>query len=353
MKKNKGILIIVLILVVVAAGLFFTDTYSTLKKSESDFGVVDTASVTKIFIADRNSHEVTLVKNENGSWLVNGAAAQTEKVAAFLKTLTDLKVRNPVPLAARNNVITRMATLAKKVEIYQVQPRINLFNAIRLFPREKLVKTYYVGDVTPDNQGTFMLMEGAESPFVVHIPGFRGFIAARYSALDYEWRDYTVFKAGIGEISKVKLEFPSEPLQSYLVEVSPDKDVKLTSLFNNEVLPAFDTIRVLNFLSSFQDIRFEALLNQQIEQHVIDSVLASQPRTILTLTTTDNRVNEVKIYYKQGFAALYMEDGAALEPFDLDRAYALVNDGKDFVLIQYFVFDKVTRSLAYLRGREE
>jgi hypothetical protein len=71
------------------------------------------------------------------------------------------------------------------------------------------------------------------------------------------------------------------------------------------------------------------------------------------LTTREGDLNEVKIYYKKGFAALYMEDGAALEPFDLDRAYALVNDGKDFVLIQYFVFDKVTRTLAYLKGDED
>jgi hypothetical protein len=315
--------------------------------------VKDTAIVTKIFIADKNNNEITLTKDESGHWSVNGERAQPEKVNAFLKTLKDLKVRNPVPLVARNNVITRMATLAKKVEVYQIRPRINIFNAITLFPREKLTKTYYVGDVTPDNQGTFMLMEGAEAPYVVHIPGFRGFIAVRYSALDYEWRDYTVFNVGIGEIKSVELEFPAEPNQSFRVELTEDRDAKLYSLQTGAQIPGYDTIRMLNFLTSFNDIRFEALLNKQIDRHVIDSVLSTSPRTTINLVTRDGDSNEVKIYYKKGFAALYMEDGATLEPFDLDRAYALVNDGKDFVLIQYFVFDKITRNLAFITGEVE
>jgi hypothetical protein len=351
MKKNKIVLLIVLALVILAVGLYLTNSSTTLRKSEADFAVEDTALVTKIFIADKNNNEVTLTRETSGIWMVNGEKAQPEKIRGFLKTLSDLKVRNPVPIVARNNVITRMATLAKKVEIYQILPRINLFNVVTLFPREKLAKTYYLGDVTPDNQGTFMLMEGSESPYVVHIPGFRGFVAARYSALDYEWRDYTVFNAGIGDIESVELEFPEDPEQSYRVELTEDRDVKLYHF--GDPVPEFDTARILNFLTSFNDIRFEALLNRQIDQHTIDSVLSTRPRTVLRLTTREGDLNEVKIYYKKGFAALYMEDGAALEPFDLDRAYALVNDGKDFVLIQYFVFDKVTRTLAYLKGDED
>jgi hypothetical protein len=352
MKKNKIILVILLILVIAAAALVLTNKTSTLRTSESAFAIKDTASVTKIFIADKNNNEILLVKDTSGSWLVNGSKAMPAKVTSFLKTLMDLEVRNPVPLIARNNVITRMAAIAKKVEICQVQPMINLFNVIKLFPREKLVKTYYVGDVTQDNQGTFMLMEGAEEPYVVHIPGFRGFIAARYSALEYEWRDYTVFHAGIGEIRSVKVEFPAEPQQSYVLEVGEDRSVTLAGLFDRQPVQDYDTIRVLNFMTAFQDIRYESLLNDQIDRSVIDSVSATIPRIIITLTTRNNFISTIKIFYKKGFGALYQADGAALEPFDLDRAYALVNEDKDFVLIQYFVFDKVTRTLGYLRGLE-
>jgi len=351
MKKNRIVLLIILILVIAAAALVLTNTTSTLRKSESAFAVPDTAAITRIFIADKNNHQVTLSRDTSGAWFVNGKLAQPAKVTSFLKTLSELEVKYPVPLIARNNVITRMATLAKKVEVYQVKPLISLFGRVNLFSKERLVKVYYVGDVTADNQGTFMLMEGAEEPYVVHIPNFRGFVAARYSALEYEWRDYTVFRAGIGEIRRISVEFPSEPQQSFHLEVGEDRSVQLFTL-NDQPVASYDTIRVLNFMTAFSDIRFEALLNGQIDQHVIDSVTATRPRTIVSLTERNNFSASAKIFYKPGFGRLYAADGAPLEPFDLDRAYALVNDDQDFVLIQYFVFDKVTRTLAYLKGLE-
>lgn len=353
MKKNRVILIITLILILAAVILVITNSNTTLKKNVSDFSVKDTTIVTKLFLADKNNNEVTLTRSSDGTWLVNGKyLAQEAKISAFLKTLRDLEVRSPVALAARNNVLTRMAAIGKKIEIYQVVPRINLFNKIRLFPHEKLTKTYYVGDVTQDNQGTFMLMKGAEEPYIVHIPGFRGFVSSRYSTTVSDWRDYTVFKTKLNEILSLKVEFPLQPEQSYQFDLPDNKHVELKSLVNNQVLQNYDTIRVLSFLTSFADIRFESLLEPLIEKSFIDSVKTSIPKTIITLTDRDGKINEVKIFRKKSFAALYNDDGMTMEPMDLDRAYALVNNGDDFVLIQYYVFDRVTRTLDYLMGKE-
>jgi hypothetical protein len=352
MKKNRVTLIITLILLLAAVILIVTNSYTTLKKKVSDFSVQDTTIVTKLFLADKNNNEVTLTRSYYGTWLVNGKyLAQEAKISSFLKTLKDLEVRSPVALAARNNVLTRMAAIGKKIEIYQVVPRINLFNKIRLFPHEKLTKTYYIGDVTQDNQGTFMLMKGAEEPYVVHIPGFRGFVSSRYSTNVSDWRDYTVFKSKLNEILSIKVEFPLQQEQSYQFDLPDNKHIDLKSLINDQVLQHYDTIRVLSFLTSFADIRFEALLEGQVEKNFIDSVETSTPKTIITLTDRDGKVNEVKIFRKKSFAGLYSEDGMTMEPLDLDRAYALVNNGEDFVLIQYYVFDRVTRTLDYLTGK--
>jgi hypothetical protein len=353
MKKTRVTLIITLILLLTAVALVITNSYTTLKKNVSDFSVKDTTIVTKIFLADKLNNEVTLTRSADGTWLVDGKyAAQQAKISSFLKTLMDLEVRSPVALAARNNVITRMSAIAKKIEIYQVSPRINLFNKIKLFPHEKLTKTYYIGDVTQDNQGTFMLMEGAEEPYIVHIRGFRGFVASRYSTARSDWRDYTVFKTKLNEIQSLKVEFPLEPEESYEFDIPDNQHVELRSLLNNQVMASYDTNRVLSFLSSFADVRFESLMEPLIKQEFIDSVRASTPKTIITLTDRSGKTNEVRIFRKKGFAALYMDDGMTMEPMDLDRAYAVVNNGEDFVLIQYYVFDKVTRTLDDLMGKD-
>ena len=352
MKKNRIAILVTLILIIVAAALVVTNSYTTLRREVSDFSVADTASITKIFLADKKNNQVLLERDESGQWIIDGKfPAHQVKVRLFLKTLMDLKVRNPVPLAARDNVITRMSAIAKKIEIYQVVPRINLFNFVRLFPHEKNIKTYYIGDVTQDNQGTFMLMEGADEPYVVHIPGFRGFVASRFSTNVDEWRDYTVFSTQIGDILSVQVEFPMQMEESYRFDIDQDKRISLTGLYDKQPVIGFDTLRALNFLTAFQDIRFESLLKNILEPAFVDSVTATVPRTIITLTDRQGRVNEVKIFRKKGFADLYMQEGAALEPIDLDRAYALVNNGEDFVLIQYYVFDRITRQFSYFIRR--
>jgi hypothetical protein len=39
-----------------------------------------------------------------------------------------------------------------------------------------------------------------------------------------------------------------------------------------------------------------------------------------------------------------------LVPIDHDRFYALINDGQDFVLMQYYVFDRVLYPLSHYRN---
>jgi hypothetical protein len=353
MKKNRITILVALILILVTAGLFITNSYTTLRSEVSKFAVDDTSNITKIFLADKKNKQVLLERGKDGIWMVDGKFnAQPAKVESFLKTLSDIQVRNPVPLKARDNVITRMSVIAKKIEIYQVVPRVNLFGKVKLFPHEKNTRTYYVGDVTQDNQGTFMLMEGSEEPYVVHLPGFRGFVSSRYSTNPDDWRDFTVFRTPIGEIRSVQVEFPAKPEESYKFELDDNKNIHLRELSNSMTAPDFDTIRALNFLTAFQDVRFEALLENMLEKSFIDSVVASTPKILITVTDRRGVQNHVKIFHKKGFADLYMEDGFTIEPMDLDRGYALVNNGEDFVLIQYYTFDRITRQLSYFTRQQ-
>jgi len=128
MKKNRIILIITILLLIVAVILIFRNSSTTLGGKESDFAVKDTAAITRIFIADKNNNEVLLSRTASGAWLIDEKhRAHPAKIKSFIKTLADLSVRAPVPIIARNTVITRMAAIAKKVEIYQMGYKINIF----------------------------------------------------------------------------------------------------------------------------------------------------------------------------------------------------------------------------------
>jgi hypothetical protein len=351
MKKNTLLFILTLVIVIIGVLLVINNRYTTLNNAESGFAIEDTSSVTRVFMVDKNNNSVQLIKQSTGRWLINNEhLAQNYNIIMLLGTMKNLTVRYPVPLAARDNVVRRMASIARKVEIYQEVYRINLFGKIKWFPHEKLTRTYYVGDATQDNMGTYMLMEGASQPYVVFLPRLRGFIYSRFSTNIDDWRDHTIFKTPLKDFKSVKVEFMEEPEESYIVKAEDQGDFIMTSLDGRQI--QYDTLRLLQFVSSFKDIRYESILNNKLEPEYIDSVTSQPVAHIITLSEQDGDEFVVQTYRKGGFSELYDEDGVALEPFDLDRLYAYINGGDDFVLIQYFVFDKVLRTASYLQNLE-
>lgn len=356
MKKNNRLTVIIAaVLVVIAGVLIWNNRYlSTVRGEDSDFMVWDTATVTKFYLADRNDHESLLERQPNGSWTLNGVyKAHSKQVQQFLTTLYKIRIKMPVSVASHDNIVKQLAVNSTKVEVYQVEPSINLFNRIKLFPREVRTKVFYVGDATKDSSGTFMLKEGADKAYIVYIPGFRGFITTRFTALPDDWRSHEIFNENMSDIQSVTVEFNREPEESFKVENTGRHQYAMTRLADNTPI-AFDTLKVINLLSSFRDLRFEALVNNLIPQERFDSIVQSPYLHRITLTTKDGAVTQMTTFEKlvTNTAILEIEGlvddfGNPLDPIDHDRIYGLINDGKDLTLIQYYVFDKVLNPADY------
>lgn len=345
-KRNRIAIIITVVLIVVAGLLIFNNRYlTTIRGEAADFMVRDTAAVTKIYLADRHQHETLLERQTNGWSLNKEYKAHPKKIDQILYTMNKVRIRMPVSVSSHDNVISRMAGESVKVEVYQNVPAINLFNRVKLFWHEKRTKVFYVGDVTKDNSGTFMLKEGADKAYIVSIPGFRGFISTRFTADPDDWRDHTIFKESLGNIQSVSVDFPEHPESSFSIESTGKHQYKMTRLSDQSNI-AFDTLKVVNFLSSFSDLRFEALLNNALPQERIDSIAHSTYLNKITLTTKDGEVQEMKTFKKKLVLGLTDLTEDQID-FDNDRMYGLINGGKDLVLIQYFIFDRVLHPAEY------
>lgn len=350
MKKNNRITIIIAALLVVIAGvLIWNNRYlSTLQGEASDFQVWDTASVTKIYLADRRENESLLERQEDG-WTLNGTyKAHPKQVNYLLTTLYKIRIKMPVSVASHDNIVKQLASQSTKVEIYQTVPRINLFEKIKLFYHEKRTKVFYVGDATMDNSGTFMLKEGADKAYIVYIPSFRGFISTRFTANPDDWRDHTIFHEKLADIQSVEIDFNEDPEGSFRIDNIGRHQYKLTRLCDNKDLP-YDTLKVINFLSSFSDLRFEALFTNTMEQERIDSITSLPFVHNVVLTSKDGGTQDMKTYRKlvlNGVTDMSGDYGDV----DHDRMYALIGGGKDFVLIQNYVFDKVLHDVRYFEA---
>lgn len=350
MKKNNRITIIITALLVVIAGLLIWNNryLSTIQGESSDFQVWDTASVTKVYLADRKNQESLLERQEQG-WTLNGDyKAHSKQVQNLLTTLYKIRVKMPVSVASHDNIVKQLASQSTKVEVYQIVPSINLFDKIKLFYREKRTKVFYVGDATMDSSGTFMLKEGADKAYIVYIPSFRGFITTRFTANPDDWRDHTIFHENMADIQSVEIDFNEDPEGSFRIDNIGKHQYKLTRLSDNQELP-YDTLKVINLMSSFNDLRFEALFTNSMEQERIDSITGSPFVHYVVVTDKDGNKQDMKTFKKLVLNGV-TDMGGELGDVDRDRMYALIEGGKDFVLIQNYVFDKVLHDVRYFEA---
>ena len=349
MKKNKKFILILIIFAPIAFWFITQNDNSTLKEKETGFAVADTSIVTKIFIANKNTNSIILQRTNKGWILDNKFSTNPRVINSLLSTMNRVKIKSPVPKIGRDNIIKRLASIGIKVEIYQEAYRINLFDKYKFFPYEKLAKVYYVGDVTPDNLGTYMLMEDAENPYIVHIPGFRGFLTPRYSPMSDDWKSHQVFKHTLSDIANVTIEFGDKPEESFNVDITnANGNYSLTRLDNNTSIVNYDTLKLLNFLTSFNDLRYESRLNNIMSTVRVDSIIQTPMLYEITLVDENNDTTYLVAFKKRSLPE-EIRDEAYFEliPDDRDRFYALINDGDDFVLLQYYTFDKVLHPLSY------
>ncbi len=350
MKKPKIYLIILSVLVLVAAVLTFVYSSGSTLDEDTEFALADTASVSKIFLADKKNHTVLLERNQDGSWMLNKQhKASSYATDIFLKTIMDIEVKSPVSKEAHKNTVNLLATVGVKVEIYQKDYRIKLFDKIKWFEYEKLAKVYYVGMSTQDNLGTYMILEGSETPYIVHIPGFNGYLTTRYSPLEKDWRDHTVFALKYRDIKSVSLQFPETPEKSFRAEKTGMKAFMLytgPSLKDpmNIAIPQYDTLKLMDLFGGFHDIRYEAIVDPELKTFR-DSVMRARPFHIMKIETNDGQLTQLKTWHVAGPPEKVDENGNP-QPWDLDRMYATLNN-EDLLLIQFYVFDPLIRPLQF------
>ena len=79
--------------------------------------------------------------------------------------------------------------------------------------------------------------------------------------------------------------------------------------------------------------------------HRFDSITHSPFVHQLTLVNKDGKATEMKTFTKKVESVFDIPETEW--EVDRDRMYGLVNDGRDLVLIQNYIFDKVLKGLSY------
>lgn len=166
MRKNLIYLGILLLLLVLTWWVYQKRTSTTLDREESEFSIADTSVVDQIFMADKTGGQVLLEKTGPGQWRVNGTyTARPDAMAALLDALLRMQVKSPVPRPAVDNIRKQLASLGRKVEVYS---------------KGKKLSVLYIGYSTIDSRGTYAIREGADLPYILHVPGTEGYLTPHF-----------------------------------------------------------------------------------------------------------------------------------------------------------------------------
>jgi len=272
MKRTTKILAVLFILLAGTASIYFIwggGANSKLSGWDRDFRVENTESIQKIFLADRRGNLTTLERSGDG-WIYNGKyRANPNVMKNLLATIAEIELQSIPSSAAVEPMVKDLATHGIKVEIYG--------------RGDKLLKAYYVGGVTQDERGTFMIMEGSNQPYVVQIPSMVGGIRVRYAITGDDWRDKTLFTMPPGDIVYASIEYPRLKNRSFILERSGD-DFSIRPFYDvtPPIAAPYKKGSGERFLQGFENIVAEAFEN---DNPLRDTIVQRLPFSVITVKT--------------------------------------------------------------------
>lgn len=267
LKKN---ILYLLVLLLLGGGAFWTwnrnRQKSTLAKLDLNFSVPDTASIDRIVITpvEKGGEKASLTRISPSQWKINDKyfVAPT-LMELLLTTIRNVEMQRHVEPNEAKTVNEDILKRGKKVEI---------------FVNGELYKTYWVGDDSPGNTGTYLRFEEGD-PYVCHLRGFLGFLSPRYNVSENDWRDKLLFFSSPQTLQSVEIQYPASPVDNFKISVA-GKNMVL------EAAGPFDTLSANGFLGNFKKMYVERHINT-IPRRFRDSLLRTSPEWTLEVVDSD------------------------------------------------------------------
>lgn len=311
MKKNSLSLVLLLVLAAIALYLFLRKDNDVSTKMLNDFAIEDTASITKLFLADNDGNYSVIKRMDDGTWTVNDKyKARQQNVFLILRGLHNFEVKSTVPKEGVSGIISQIATKPIKLEVYQ--------------GGNKPTKIYYFGFATQDHYGNYALLEipgegKSKEPYIIKEKGFYGFIRPRMITMEEDWRSPVIFDYPTLNINEIAMDYPNNPDQSFRIEWSGDNKIKLKDGEGN-AFRSFDTLAVKNYLLNYKAIYVETY-NNYLNSAQRDSVLNTIPKArVSIIDKSDNKMS------------ILVFDKGYIDPLSRDPEYNYLDPERFYIL---------------------
>ena len=244
------------------------------------FKVSNSAAVTKLFLADRGGNTATVTRNADQTWTVNGKyLARQEAIDLLLETLREMRVRFSVTANTRPLVFRELASSGIKIEVYEGSNKIRAF---------------YVGGGTPDQEGTYMIKEGEDIPYVTHIANWTGILTPRFLTLVDDWRDRAMLRVSPDDLAEISVEYPAQRAASF--RLTNKNGVYAVQPFYVSTTPLDKPVvqaAAKAYMLGLENLQAETFCNHHPKY---DSIVGRVPFATITTRNTKNQLHTITLF---------------------------------------------------------
>jgi len=291
-QKNIRLLIALSIIVIIIALLpLLKSTGDGLSVNKKQFTLDQQTVITDVILSsDSINNKLSYI---NGKWLVNNKYELDPHMRdVFFSIISQMEIRRTISKTQNDSINNALKNRSIKVSILNNQ---------------ELIQEYWIwGD--KKTQTSYISDANREQSYVLHIPGYRSYVAGIFQVPESDWRSRRVFTTLFTNLNALTIEYPDESINFKYKE----------SFFEIEGVYA-DSTQLITSL--------ENLLFLQTEQYVLPSELSNYmngdflpTKTIATITASklSGAKEKVSVYEIENEANFYL----GLTP---DSSYCLFN----------------------------
>jgi hypothetical protein len=313
---NKKTTLVLLAVLIALVGAYFAFVHQW-HGPDNEFHITDSKAVGKIEIEKMEMNaaqaKVTLTVDTANAWTVNGQYPASEgKMKDFLKTLTEIRVLEPVDAKGQGTALSLLKRNHMRVRIWDRDGRE--------------LKDYLIGATNSTQTANIFKMGFSDKCYLVSKPALEGYVSVYYSTEVIDWREKLVWKVMGNELTSISVTYaPDSANQSYAlrksgsewvfeegIKAEPNRVGGYVNMFDGKL-----------YAESFAGVHFPTMM---------DSLARRTPEARIRLRTTDNRDIDLLLF---------------LRPENANSFFAYLADKKELMTVQHFVVDKFLKTKGY------
>ena len=247
---------------------------TTLSEKDTQFAIADTASIDRITLtkfSNKEKVESIVLERQKDGWRINNKHdVRPDKITMLLTVLLRIEVREPLHPNAISNVYTNLDQSSTRVDVEGAGD---------------ISRSYIIGEKSAISKGTYALMNGAQQPCIIHLPGMAEFVRPYVSSTTQDWRDNRVFALNPREVYRIEVQTPGNAEKCFVVENQRGQ----LYLSGN---PQADTSTIQRYINRFQSIPARSFA-ENLFPNVRDSLSKHAP--LATVTVRDRQGYQRKL----------------------------------------------------------